>query len=60
MRTLLIVLSSLIFVGCTDKMLMPCKTPNVEQAKKGKDELQYINNVFIELEQLREANKVCK
>lgn len=65
MKLIKIALISLIFAfmlqgaGCADKML-PCKTPDVPQAKKGKDVLEYTHNVFIELELLREANKVCK
>ena len=57
---IVIAVCSLFFAGCGSNMLMPCKTPDVPKAKAGKDELEYLNNVFIEKEQLREASNVCK
>lgn len=57
-----IILSSIVFLmtGCADKMLLSCKTPDVKKASIGNDELEYLNNKFIEAEQLRLANEVCK
>ena len=62
MKHLILVLSSIImFTGCTPKTLLtPCKTPNVEKAKVGKNELEYLNNLVIENAKLRKANEVCK
>lgn len=59
-KLIVILLSSFILTGCSTKMLLPCKTPDVAKASVGSDELEYLNNKFIEAELLREANKVCK
>lgn len=70
MKTLLLVSSLLLFVGCTApikyidravevKVPVKCITPAVAKAD-GYNTSSYLINIFEELDLLREANKVCK